>query len=57
MKMEEDSLLQRQEEEWQVLQAVYMDDAIDLRNKTWKVHAQIMGTCFLRKKYSSHFFV
>lgn len=36
--MAAEDLLQRQEEEWQVLQAVYMEDAVDLRKQVaWQV--------------------
>ena len=37
--MATEDLLPRQEEEWQVLQAVYMEDAVDLRKQVaWQVH-------------------
>ena len=37
--MAAEDLLPRQEEEWQVLQAVYMEDAVDLRKQVaWQVH-------------------
>ncbi|XP_063427062.1 eIF-2-alpha kinase GCN2-like [Mytilus trossulus] len=51
--MADDSLLQRQEEEWQVLQAVYMDDVVDLRKKVaWKVERPL-HICLVLKQQQS----
>ncbi|XP_071162362.1 eIF-2-alpha kinase GCN2-like [Mytilus edulis] len=51
--MADDSLLQRQEEEWQVLQAVYMDDVVDLRKKVaWKVERPL-HICLILKQQQS----